>query len=286
MPAGSRSIDVGWAKTIGLAGGRRTRTDPSRDVAPPACAVMRHSPAVGKTSRARNEPRLPVARTLTRPARRRSREPFPRTTEAAPRAGSSTRGPRRGRCPLAGQRDPDRPRRRRGAREHREDRAVRRNALHVHSDARGRSAVCRMESCRAERPSVSAAVAVAAGLWGMDALIRRPLAHRPSRRRSSSASTSSSSLVLLPVVVASPARGLARRAALRGRCESSIGAGSSALATILFTQAFVDGDPVTPVVLQKVQPLVAVSLAAVMLGGAAAAPLRPVPARGASPGRG
>jgi drug/metabolite transporter (DMT)-like permease len=45
-----------------------------------------------------------------------------------------------------------------------------------------------------------------------------------------------------------------------------IGAGSSALATILFTQAFVDGDPVTPVVLQKVQPLIAVSLAAVMLG--------------------
>ena len=45
-----------------------------------------------------------------------------------------------------------------------------------------------------------------------------------------------------------------------------IGAGSSALATILFTQAFVDRDPVTPVVLQKVQPLIAVSLAAALLG--------------------
>jgi drug/metabolite transporter (DMT)-like permease len=45
-----------------------------------------------------------------------------------------------------------------------------------------------------------------------------------------------------------------------------IGAGSSAIATILFTQAFVHGDPVTPVVLQKLQPLVAVSLAAVLLG--------------------
>ena len=44
-----------------------------------------------------------------------------------------------------------------------------------------------------------------------------------------------------------------------------IGAGSSALATILFTQAFVDGDPVTPVVLQKVQPLVAVIGAAIVL---------------------
>jgi drug/metabolite transporter, DME family len=46
-----------------------------------------------------------------------------------------------------------------------------------------------------------------------------------------------------------------------------IGAGSSAVATILFTQAFVDGhDFVTPVVLQKVQPVIAVACAGVVLG--------------------
>jgi drug/metabolite transporter (DMT)-like permease len=45
-----------------------------------------------------------------------------------------------------------------------------------------------------------------------------------------------------------------------------IGAGSSALATILFTQAFVEGDPVTPVVLQKVQPIIAVVAARFILG--------------------
>ena len=45
-----------------------------------------------------------------------------------------------------------------------------------------------------------------------------------------------------------------------------IGAGSSAVATILFTQAFVDGDPVTPVVLQKVQPIIAVIAARIILG--------------------
>ena len=45
-----------------------------------------------------------------------------------------------------------------------------------------------------------------------------------------------------------------------------VGVGASALATILFTEAFVRGDPVTPVVLQKVQPLVAVLLAATILG--------------------
>ena len=71
--------------------------------------------------------------------------------------------------------------------------------------------------------------------------------------------------MLLPVVVAAlPA---VWRAGPRFVAAAIVvGAGSSALATILFTQAFVDGDPVTPVVLQKVQPLVAVSLAAVMLG--------------------
>jgi drug/metabolite transporter (DMT)-like permease len=46
-----------------------------------------------------------------------------------------------------------------------------------------------------------------------------------------------------------------------------IGAGSSAVATILFTQAFVSGhDYVTPVVLQKVQPVVAIVAATVILG--------------------
>jgi drug/metabolite transporter (DMT)-like permease len=46
-----------------------------------------------------------------------------------------------------------------------------------------------------------------------------------------------------------------------------IGAGSSAVATILFTEAFSVGtDYVTPVVLQKVQPLIAVVAAGVILG--------------------
>jgi drug/metabolite transporter (DMT)-like permease len=72
-------------------------------------------------------------------------------------------------------------------------------------------------------------------------------------------------LLLLPVVVgALPA--LWRAGPRFVAAGIVVGAGSSALATILFTEAFVRGDPVTPVVLQKVQPLVAVSLAAVVLG--------------------
>src|SRR3954463_8037478 len=109
------------------------------------------------------------------------------------------------------------------------------------------------------------AVAVAAGLWGMDALIRCPLA----------LSTEPATIVfgehvvlvalMLPVVFAAlPAL---RRAGPRFVVAGIvIGAGSSALATILFTQAFVDGDPVTPVVLQKLQPVIAVIAARIVLG--------------------
>src|SRR6476619_3323381 len=108
-------------------------------------------------------------------------------------------------------------------------------------------------------------VAVAAALWGLDAWIRRPLAQ----------STDVATIVfgehLVLVAITFPLLFAALPALFRLGpryilAAAVIGAGSSALATILFTQAFVDGDPVTPVVLQKVQPLIAVSLAAVMLG--------------------
>ncbi len=109
------------------------------------------------------------------------------------------------------------------------------------------------------------AVAVAAGLWGTDALLRRPLAHSTEAATIVLGEHIVLVLLLLPVVVvALPA--LWRAGPRFVAAGVVVGAGSSALATILFTQAFVHGDPVTPVVLQKVQPLIAVSLAAAMLG--------------------
>jgi drug/metabolite transporter (DMT)-like permease len=45
-----------------------------------------------------------------------------------------------------------------------------------------------------------------------------------------------------------------------------IGAGSSALATVMFTAAFRLGDPITPQVLQKLQPPIALVLAALIIG--------------------
>ncbi len=110
-----------------------------------------------------------------------------------------------------------------------------------------------------------AAVAAAAGLWGTDALLRRPLAQSTQAATIVLGEHIVLVVVLLPVIaVALPA--LWRAGPRFVAAGIVIGAGSSALATILFTEAFVHGDPVTPVVLQKVQPLVAVSLAAALLG--------------------
>ena len=103
-----------------------------------------------------------------------------------------------------------------------------------------------------------ALVALAAGLWGTDALFRKPLAD------STSVATIvfGEHVVLVAVALPFVAGALAAVWRLGWRyllAAVVIGAGASAIATILFTQAFVDSaNPVTPVVLQKVQPIVAV----------------------------
>jgi drug/metabolite transporter (DMT)-like permease len=109
-------------------------------------------------------------------------------------------------------------------------------------------------------------VAVAAALWGLDQWIRAPLAH----------STKVATIVfgehVLLVVLTLPfvAGALVAVVRLGWRhvlAAIVIGAGSSAVATILFTQAFVEGhDFVTPVILQKIQPVVAILCAGAILG--------------------
>lgn len=124
-----------------------------------------------------------------------------------------------------------------------------------------------LDRLRASKPATVGvvAVAVAAGLWGMDALIRRPLAKSTEAATIVFGEHVVLVLLVLPLVVAAlPA--LWRAGPRYVAAGIVVGAGASALATILFTEAFVRGDPVTPVVLQKVQPLVAVVLAAAILG--------------------
>ena len=100
-------------------------------------------------------------------------------------------------------------------------------------------------------------VSLAAAMWGLDGLIRKPL----------SDSTSAFTIVFgehvvlvaltLPLLI--PAlRALYRAGPAYIAAGVAIGAGASAIATILFTKALFHGDFITVVVLQKAQPLIAV----------------------------
>jgi drug/metabolite transporter, DME family len=108
-------------------------------------------------------------------------------------------------------------------------------------------------------------VAAGAALWGMDAWIRAPLAKSTSVATIVFGEHVVLVLLTLPFLVGA-LRSLFRLGPRYVAAGVVIGAGSSAVATLLFTQAFVQGDYVTPVVLQKVQPVIAVIAASVILG--------------------
>ncbi|HEY7017716.1 MAG TPA: DMT family transporter [Gaiellaceae bacterium] len=108
-------------------------------------------------------------------------------------------------------------------------------------------------------------VSVAAAMWGLDGLIRKPL----------SDSTSAYTIVFgehvvlvaltLPLLI--PAfLALYRAGPKYIGAGILVGAGASAIATILFTKALFHGDFITVVVLQKAQPLIAVIGAWLVLG--------------------
>jgi len=110
-------------------------------------------------------------------------------------------------------------------------------------------------------------VVLAAALWGTDALFRLPLVTEQ---------LSAATIVLaehaILVLVTLPWLPRALRAAVRV-CRPVdwwalifIGAGASAVATVLFTMAFRFGGPITPVALQKFQPLLAAGAACLFLG--------------------
>ncbi|MGH8959642.1 MAG: DMT family transporter [Jatrophihabitantaceae bacterium] len=111
-------------------------------------------------------------------------------------------------------------------------------------------------------------VAVSAALWGLDALLRKPLA----------TNLQPATIVLWEhvIVVAVVAAWIPGAVRAYLRCPPThqvaialIGIGASAVATALFTEAFEisarSGDFVTPLVLQKLQPLFAVALAVLVL---------------------
>ena len=109
-------------------------------------------------------------------------------------------------------------------------------------------------------------VAVAAAMWGTDPIIRKTM----------SGTTSATTIVFGEHVILAaltlPFLLPALRAVVRAgwsyvAAAVVVGAGASAVATILFTDALIGhSDYITPVVIQKVQPFVAVGGAALLLG--------------------
>jgi drug/metabolite transporter, DME family len=108
-------------------------------------------------------------------------------------------------------------------------------------------------------------VSIAATMWGLDGLIRKPLSH------TTTATTivfgEHVVLVACTITLLVPALASLWRAGPRYVLAGIlVGAGASAIATILFTQALFHGDFITVVVLQKSQPLIAVVGAWLVLG--------------------
>lgn len=119
----------------------------------------------------------------------------------------------------------------------------------------------------ARRPALPAIVfvALAAALWGTDALFRRGLALDLPASVVVFYEHLFLTLATLPLLARVPWR----RIRWTPRVVVSlllIGVGASATATFLFTMAFRYGDPTTPLLLQKLQPLIAIAAAWFLLG--------------------
>lgn len=108
-------------------------------------------------------------------------------------------------------------------------------------------------------------VAIGAALWGTDGLFRTALAFQMP----APVLVFWEHLVLVAVTFPFLLRFLRNRPSLDLKdllALAFVGAGASAVATILFTQAFTYGDPTTVLLLQKVQPVIAVLGAYLLLG--------------------
>lgn len=111
-------------------------------------------------------------------------------------------------------------------------------------------------------------VAVAAALWGLDGLLRKPLASDLAPSTVVFWEHVIALAVLLPWIPAA-VRAFVRCSWRDRLAVVVIGVGASAVATVLFTQsiklAAASGDFVAPFVLQKLQPVIAIALAVVVL---------------------
>ena len=131
--------------------------------------------------------------------------------------------------------------------------------------SRGRGFVAGVSTTGQTKRDATGWVALGAALWGSDALLRSHLVGELPPASIVLAEHAVVVLLLLPVLVrtAPVVRRLPGRALL---ALLGIGAGASALATVLFTEAFAYGDYVAPALLQQTQPLLVILLAGLLLG--------------------
>lgn len=108
-------------------------------------------------------------------------------------------------------------------------------------------------------------VALGAALWGTDGLFRQTLA----LELPAPVVVFWEHLILVAVTIPFLLRFFRNRPRLSRKDWIAllfVGAGASAVATVLFTMAFTYGDPTTPLLIQKIQPVVAVLGAYLLLG--------------------
>lgn len=107
-------------------------------------------------------------------------------------------------------------------------------------------------------------VALAASLWALDAPIRKPLTGILPPTSIVLAEHLFLALYAIPVIVGEHRR-FRRLPRPTWLALLTIAWGASGLATVLFTAAFRIGNPTTVILLQKIQPLIAVLLASLLL---------------------
>jgi drug/metabolite transporter (DMT)-like permease len=109
-------------------------------------------------------------------------------------------------------------------------------------------------------------IAVAAAMWGTDPLIRKTMGQTTSATTIVFGEHVILVLCTLPFLL--PAlRSVVRAGRSYVAAAVVVGAGASAVATILFTDALIGhSDFITPVVIQKIQPFIAIGAAALLLG--------------------
>jgi drug/metabolite transporter (DMT)-like permease len=109
-------------------------------------------------------------------------------------------------------------------------------------------------------------IAIAAALWGTDPIIRKTMT--PTTSATTIVFGEHVILVLCTLPFLLPALRAVVRAGWRYVTAAVVvGAGASAVATILFTDALIGhSDYITPVVIQKIQPFIAIGAAALLLG--------------------